>query len=62
MGKAVHKLDSSTEDDARGGTYEYAWIACRDPERFNDSDDGRTYSHSYRWDEVTCKLCLRRRP
>ncbi len=53
--KKVHKLE--TEDHGR---YEYHWLLCRDPERWQEPD-GRTYEHSYSWDKVTCLLCLRKR-
>lgn len=57
MSRRIHKLETSTEDDARGGTYEYGWIACRDPEHFQEPDD-RQYIAERAWARVTCKLCL----
>jgi hypothetical protein len=53
--KKIHKLE--TEDH---GPYEYHWIECRDPEKFQEPD-GRKYKSTTTWDKVTCKLCLKRR-
>lgn len=58
--KKVHKLDWSTEDDALGGTYEYAWPVCRDPERWNEVCKWNL-KLSRRWDDVTCSQCLARK-
>lgn len=56
--RKIHKLE--VEDYGR---YEYYWLACRDPERFNEGpSDGRTYLKSVFWADVTCLRCLRGKP
>lgn len=55
--KATHKLETSIEANASGGTYRMGWILCRDVER-QQEDDGRRYVHNEDWVHVTCKRCL----
>jgi hypothetical protein len=51
----IHKLE--TEDHGR---YEYTWIACQDPEKFQEPD-GKKYRIARSWPDVTCKKCLKKR-
>ncbi len=48
----IHMLE--TEDH---GSYECHWLACRDPERFQESD-GHKFKSTKDPAAVTCKRCL----
>ncbi len=54
--RKVHKLESDGPE-----RHDAKWIACRDPERFQEPD-GRKYTAELAWHRVTCKSCLRRKP
>ena len=56
--KRIHFL----ERDEVGKWWETAWLACRDPERFQEPADRPVkFEWTYEWAKVTCKRCLAKR-